>query len=502
VVAPLQEKWNTLGAMAEAEARWIEFFERIKKRPPDFYAKCIGVLKAQDIFEPDDLKDTDPALFDSLELTAGQKTFLKQALDFAKAGAIPTSSTVSAPPVSTMSSLPTNSTLPRDSTISLPRSSTISMTPLMAVDFEEPPGGHRFPVATLILPGNEDCAALMRRGGVEVKWRDRSIKKFIETNMPKLKDDSIILPTLYLQFLDKEFHVKDNEYNLNLRSGNDNSELQIVLPSTMISNLPDDIYDGNFAIVKNFLVAQAEVMSSSLEQKADGFAARSNYTGTIDPTRYYFSLRTARPKADINLDKAKFGIPAEAQLYLFAENHASVSFMSDDQRSAFEECINEMLSSDDATIKKFGVFLKVFYEGGFGYNHKIAMGGGYLPKNVAIACMTVQELQKGGITTGNPYLLPSGFLPFKDTVPATIQSIATMSERHKRYGFCFTRCIFVWETEALASKGALNFCSILPHGGFYYVPESLQKHRTLGGLLYSFGEAKEERGNIESGIIS
>mmetsp|Transcript_113025 Transcript_113025/g.178533 ORF Transcript_113025/g.178533 Transcript_113025/m.178533 type:complete len:742 (+) Transcript_113025:65-2290(+) len=75
--------------MAEEEAAWIEFFGKIKKRPPDFYARCIEILKAQDIFEPDDLKDVDLAVFDRDEVTAGQRTFLKSAVELAKQAEAP-----------------------------------------------------------------------------------------------------------------------------------------------------------------------------------------------------------------------------------------------------------------------------------------------------------------------------------------------------------------------------------------------------------------------------
>merc|ERR1711924_325648 len=113
---------------------------------------------------------------------------------------------------------------------------------------------------------------------------------------------------------------------------------------------------------------------------------------------------------------------------------------------------------------------------------------GYLPQCVGLACMGVTPAFEGqsGIATGYPYLLESRFLPFIDTVPVTIGAIADMSARHKRYGICFTRCVFVWETEAFAREGVLNFCSIVPHGGFYYTPQSMKKHWKLGGLVYAF----------------
>merc|ERR1711972_463432 len=109
-----------------------------------------------------------------------------------------------------------------------------------------------------------------------------------------------------------------------------------------------------------------------------------------------------------------------------------------------------------------------------------------------VAGMGVVKAFKGqsGISTGYPYLMESRFLPFADTVPVTIGAISSMSERHGRYGLCFTRCVFVWETEALQREGVLNFASIIPHGGFYYTPKTLRKYWRSGGLIYAFGEAK------------
>lgn len=312
--------------------------------------------------------------------------------------------------------------------------------------------------------------------------------------MPHVVDTDLTLPTLYLHFLDKAFFVKEGEYNLSLRAGNDNSELQVVLPEEMVprrDTISDD-WRSSFDIVLKFLRAQSEVMCSSLDEKPGGFGPKQNFKATINTTRLYFSLKTARPKAAVNLDKVAFGIPGDAEIYLFAENHVSVAHMNTRDSEAFQHCIGETLGVD-GDLAKFGVFLKVFYEGGFAYNQKIQMGKGYLPKNLGIACMSVVPAFEGqsGIATGYPYLLESRFLSFIDTVPVTIRAITQMSPRHARYGLCFTRCVFVWESEALAREGVLNFAAIVPHGGFYYAPDTLRKHWKLGGLVYAFGEAKE-----------
>merc|ERR1712048_1541081 len=96
-----------------------------------------------------------------------------------------------------------------------------------------------------------------------------------------------------------------------------------------------------------------------------------------------------------------------------------------------------------------------------------------------------------GIATGYPYLVHPKFFRFADTVPVTIGAISSMSGRHGRYGLCFTRCVFVWEGDTFATDGVLSFCSIIPQGGFFYVPETLREHTEQGGFIYAFGEDKE-----------
>jgi hypothetical protein len=199
----------------------------------------------------------------------------------------------------------------------------------------------------------------------------------------------------------------------------------------------------------------------------------------------------------VSLDKPAFGIPDAAELYLFVLNHASVEYMSEEERHAFEICIEELPNCGEK-LKRFSVFLKVFYEGAFAYNAKerVQTTGSYLPKNVAIGAMSVSPAFPGqaGIATGYPYMLEPRFLSFSDTIPVTIRTISRMSSRHQRYGLCFTRCIFVWAGESFEQSGCLDFCSIMPHGGFFYVPGSLADYRKLGGLVYAFGE---DRGMLE-----
>lgn len=179
--------------------------------------------------------------------------------------------------------------------------------------------------------------------------------------------------------------------------------------------------------------------------------------------------------------------------------------MDEDEVDAFECCIDE-LQDCGGDLLKLHVFLKVFYEGGFGYNSKISavdlaasagsstaeVSSAYLPKNVGIACMSVVPAFDGqvGIATGYPYVADSRLTPFTETVPVSISSIREMSPYHKRYGLCFTRCVFVWAGEDFEKDQTLNFTSVLPHGGFFYVPKSPKEHRETGGLIYAFGESK------------
>merc|ERR1719396_306814 len=100
-----------------------------------------------------------------------------------------------------------------------------------------------------------------------------------------------------------------------------------------------------------FLRSQSEVMSSSVDEKPGGFGPKKNLKATIQTRRLYYSLRTARPKAGISLDKAAFGIPEDSELYLFAENHVSVNFMSKRDTEAFETCIAELLDSSEEMVK-------------------------------------------------------------------------------------------------------------------------------------------------------
>jgi len=171
--------------------------------------------------------------------------------------------------------------------------------------------------------------------------------------------------------------------------------------------------------------------------------------------------------------------------------------MDEEEVDAFETCISEMPEETSRHLTVFSTFLKVFFEGGFGYNkreHVNGMNTGpYIPQNRGIAALGVTPAFEGqlGISTGFPYQAAHQTLPFIDTVPVTISAISEMSERHARYGLCFTRCAFVWEGDAYASDGTLDFCCVLPHGGFYYVPANLKKYKQIGGLIHAFGEDTE-----------
>lgn len=365
----------------------------------------------------------------------------------------------------------------------------------------------------------------MKRGGLEISWSTCKVKKFREQPLKRIVDDKVALPDLYLHFLSSEFLVQDNEVDPALRGGNDNTELQIALPAMYSEHSCGQQLEPelkrSLAKALDFLRFHGEPLSSKVEKKPGGFGPKVNFKATCDCDRLYYTLRTARPKATVSLDKHAFGIPEDSDLYLFVQNHGSVSFMDDEEIAAFEACLDELQEHGD--LLKLHTFIKVFYEGGFAYNTKIsaadlAASGGYsggstpkgsmgtdvssayLPKNVGIACMSIVPAFEGqvGISTGYPYTADSRLTPFMETVPVSISTIQEMSSLHKRYGLCFTRCVFVWADEDFEKNQTLNFISVLPHGGFYYVPKTPKEHHEYGGLIYAFGESKEDAINSMS----
>jgi len=349
-------------------------------------------------------------------------------------------------------------------------------------------------VATILVPGTEDPSSVLKNGNMTLKWEGsdgsvKEIKKFREQRPQQLADDSLALPTLYLHFLDKRFFATSEELDPRLKGGNDNAELRIVLPEMYMSKTGSvwDAISGDYKpkldAVLDFLYAQGEAPTNSHKESAS-------------IQRRVFSLVVARPKSDITIPKDKFGIPSDADIYVFAQNHRSVSFMDEQEVDAFETCISEMPDETSSYLRAFATFLKVFFEGGFGYNKRKYVDGNstaYLPQNVGIAALGVTPAFQGqlGISTGFPYHVTHQNLPFIDTVPVTISGISNMSEHHARYGLCFTRCAFVWEGDMYASNGTLDFCCVLQHGGFYYAPANLKKYKQIGGLIYAFGEDKE-----------
>merc|ERR1719218_240265 len=103
--------------------------------------------------------------------------------------------------------------------------------------------------------------------------------------------------------------------------------------------------------------------------------------------------------------------------------------MDKDEIDAFETCITELPDSNSKDLKMFATFLKVFFEGGFGYNRRQYVngsGGAYIPVNVGIAALSVVPAFEGqmGIATGFPYVVEHQNLPFIDTVPVTIRAIS------------------------------------------------------------------------------
>lgn len=363
-------------------------------------------------------------------------------------------------------------------------------------------------VGTLLVGGTEDPrATMLRRGGVTVNWTSagavRRVSSFRERPMSHVVDTDMALPTLYLHMLDRRFLPTAGQMNNALRSGNDNSELLLVLPETYLADASvasagvDVSLACSLETVLTFLRSQGEVETSACTARAGGLGSQS-WSCAINVHRLYFRLWASRPKCVVTLDKGLFGVPADADLYLFAQNHESVGYMSEDVREAFGICIQDLPSSHSEDLRALGVFVKVFFEGGFAYNKKENIGASsYLPKVVGIGALGVTPAfeGQGGITTGYPYRFDAKFFQYLDTVPVSIAGISAMSERHGRYGLCFTRCVFVWDGGALESEGKLDFCAPAPHGGFFYMPRDLAQYQTLGGLLYAFGEARD---NLEA----
>merc|ERR1712194_575084 len=133
---------------------------------------------------------------------------------------------------------------------------------------------------------------------------------------PRIVQSDLALPTLYLHFLDKDFLPQENgAFDSGLRSGNDNSELQIILPlsfSDCGSHVLDNALQRSLETALAFVKSHAEVEISALKTKAGGFGPQGNFSAAADAGRLYFGLKTARPKAPISLDKKAFGIPDQA----------------------------------------------------------------------------------------------------------------------------------------------------------------------------------------------
>jgi hypothetical protein len=341
-------------------------------------------------------------------------------------------------------------------------------------------------VATIVLESEAELARL-RSNTYSMQWGGQKVTKFKETKVPHVKNDDLCLPTLYLHFLDQAFRVEDGQLDRNLRAGNDMSEVVI--------KIQEKYFTDSFAGQCGELREEVATVVGALREVGEVLVSSSDRSQSeANAGTFFYALRTARPKAGISLPKPAFGIPDSADQYLFVNNHESVIHFDEKIKDAFNACIGGLPDIGSTDAAKFATFLKVFYEGGFGYNKKIMLQGGYLPKNVGIAAMSVVPAFEGqlGIGTGYPYKLPSKFLPFIDTVPISIDAIRTMSERHGRYGLAFTNCVFVWEGDSWQTEKALSFISVLPHGGFFYVPATLSEHKAKGGLVYAFGESTSD----------
>jgi hypothetical protein len=363
-------------------------------------------------------------------------------------------------------------------------------------------GSHGLQMMSMLIPGTEDPSAVVAAGRVSLEWEEADgflcrIRTFEEIHPPRVVRQDLRLPTLYLHFLDKAFFLEEQEVCTAKRAGNDNSEIQIAVPLSMLESCAQR--DSAVRTVTKFLKRFGAIPTGNVMERSGGFSPERNYKACARGAKLCFDLKVARPKAEVNIDKSKFGIPQRADLYMFAQNHSSILFATDEEKEAFGESIL-LLSEGNPTEKKLSVFLKVFFEGGFAYNERIPLGASsYMPKNVGVAAMSVVPAFEGqsGISTGYPYKVPAGHLLFIDTVPVTINAIANMSPLHKRYGLSFTRCV---DFIRVPGTEHATFMNIAPFGGFFYVPETPGEYEEKGCLLYAFGESEESATALEAAM--
>merc|ERR1712232_629325 len=112
----------------------------------------------------------------------------------------------------------------------------------------------------------------------------------------------------------------------------------------------------DLALVVTFLKSVGEVVVAAPQKQPGGFATM-NYSVDAAPARHWFSLKTARPKASITLDRAAFGIPLTADMYVFAQHHSSVAFLDERHRQAFQSCIAAELPIMDEDLVRLRNFI-------------------------------------------------------------------------------------------------------------------------------------------------
>lgn len=362
-------------------------------------------------------------------------------------------------------------------------------------------------VVTCILPpGNEDPATVMER--IEMEWAHETITSFNAVPTERFQaeaDDLPDLPDLYLLDLHEKFRDGKHqtaEMSHLLRAGNANEELRIVLPADCLEPPhhliePGFVEDYNRTI--NFLKAVGEVPVKECTAKPGVFGAPpTGYTTTAASNEVSFPLRASRPKAAISLDKAAHGVPEDASIYLFLENHRSVAQMNEQDHEAIAAVIEALANDEREDAQELGRFFKIFYEGGFAYNKKeYETAETFAPVNCTIAVMSPEKRRdlpnQQPLSFDAPIVLPPQFLPFSDSVPVTIEGIRDMSKRHRRYGLFFTRTIHIWQGEAFSGENKLDYCALAPNGGFFYVPDNLTDFLEFGGILYPFGKGSQAK---------
>ena len=195
--------------------------------------------------------------------------------------------------------------------------------------------------AIVLVPGEEPIGSVMPR--MSIDWAGAATNGLVEETPPRVVDAGLRLPTLFLHFLSDVYRLGDEEINVGLRAGNDNSEILLCVPWDVLVR-----QCGRFEIltpVATFLRRHGQAVCGPVQDRPGAFSPQRRLKTRIDPKKLRYELKTSRAKANVNLARAAYGIPASADTYMFAENHSSVLFASSEEKRSFAEGI-DLLSED------------------------------------------------------------------------------------------------------------------------------------------------------------